>query len=159
MAEAPPFRFPRPDEATLDELVWGYEHFTRDPVRRPAKRNLVAACYRVHGDDFLPLVEHLFTATGSAMNLLGTIRCIFPLEAVRLLGAAAADGLDEEAAGASEPEGWLPDLASSTQAQPDVDPASTRRDDERRSDPDAGFFSEDELGFVSRSRTAEALNR
>jgi hypothetical protein len=77
-----------------------------------------------------------------------------------LLGAAAADGLgDEQAAGASGRAGWLPGLPSSTEVRPDVDPVSASRDDRQPSDPEAGFFSEDELGVATRSPTAEALNR
>jgi hypothetical protein len=160
MAAAPPFRFERPDEAILDELVGGYVQITDDPVTRAPKRNLIAACYRVHGENFLPLVLRLFTTTRTATNLLGVIRCLTPIEAVRLLGAASADGLDdEETGGADDREGWLPDLPSSTEGQPDDDPASTHRADQPRSNPGTGFFSEDELGVMARSRTAEALNR
>ncbi|HEV2006689.1 MAG TPA: hypothetical protein VGQ85_08765, partial [Candidatus Limnocylindrales bacterium] len=159
-AAAPPFRFGRPDEGTLDELVRGYEHITADPVRRPKKRNYLATCFRVHSDDFLPLVQRLFTTTGTATNLLGIIRGLSPSEAVRLLGAAAADDLDdEEAAGANDAGGSLPDLPRTTESRPDVNPTSISHSDRRPSNPDAGFFSEDELGVVSRSRTAEALDR
>jgi len=159
MAAAPPFRLPRPDEATHDELVRGYEHITGDPVRRGPKRNYVAACFRVHGDNFLPLVERLFSATASATNLLGIIRCLSPSEAVRILGAAAADELDdEETAGPSGPDGWPPALTSPTNPRPG-DPISTPWDGRRPSDPGAGFFSESELGAARRSPTAEALNR
>jgi hypothetical protein len=66
VASAPPFRHPSPDELLLRELVAGYEHITGDAVRRPAKRNLIAACHRVHGDAFLPLVAHRFASTGTA---------------------------------------------------------------------------------------------
>jgi hypothetical protein len=160
IAHAPTFLQERLDENALNAEISGYEHITGDPVRRPAKRNLVAACYRVHGENFLPLVQRLYAASGTATNLLGTIRCLSPSEAVRLLGAAAADGLDdEETAGASEPEGWLPDLPSSTQTRPDVDPASTPRDNRQPSNSDGGFFSDAELGAMGRSRTAKALSR
>lgn len=79
---APLFRYPPPDEPLLMELVAGYTHITGDPVRldRPAKRNLIATCYRVHGDDFLTLVQRLFERNGTATNLLGEIRCLHPAE-------------------------------------------------------------------------------
>ena len=159
MAAAPPFRLPRPDEATHDELVRGYEHITGDPVRRGAKRNYVAACYRVHGDGFLPLVQRLFVSRGTAVNLLGVIRCLFPSEAVRIFGVAAAEGLDdEEAAGTSGLDGWAPASSLPTIPRP-IDPISAPRDGRGQSAPEAGFFSESELGAVRRSPTAEALNR
>jgi hypothetical protein len=102
MVAAPTFQFDRPEDTNLDDLVRGYVHITGDPVTRAPKRNLIAAGYRVHGENFFPLVLRLFTTMGTATNLLGIIRCLSPIEAVRLLGAAAADGLgDEQAAGAS----------------------------------------------------------
>ena len=159
MAVAPPFRLGRADEATLDELARGYEHITNDPVRRAPKRNYVAAGYRVHGDNFLPLVQRLFVSRGTEVNLLGVIRCLFPSEAVRILGAAAADELDdEEAAGTSGPDGWPPALSFPTNPRPD-DPISAPWDGRGPSAPETGFFSESELGAARRSPTAEALNR
>jgi hypothetical protein len=47
-------------------------------VRRQAQRNLIAACYRVHGDDFLSLVRETFDRTGTATNLLGELRVLPP---------------------------------------------------------------------------------
>jgi hypothetical protein len=159
MAGAPPFRLPRPDEATLDEQVRGYEHITGDPVRRDKKRNLVAACYRVHGDNFLPLVQRLHMSSGTVVNLLGAIRCLTPSEAVRILGAAAADELDDaDAPGTSGPDGWPPAVTSSANPRPD-EPISPPWDGRGPPGPEAGFFSESELGAPRRSPTAEALNR
>jgi hypothetical protein len=130
MVAAPTFQFDRPEHTNLHDLVRGYVHITGDPVTRAPKRNLIAAGYRVHGENFFPLVLRLFTTMGTATNLLGIIRCLSPIEAVRLLGAAAADGLgDEQAAGASGRAGWLPGLPSSTEVRPDVDPVSASRDD------------------------------
>jgi hypothetical protein len=43
---------------------------------------LIAACYRVHGDAFLPLVARRFASSGTATNLLGDIRCLPPTEPV-----------------------------------------------------------------------------
>ena len=74
----PEFGHPSPDRSQLDDLVAGYEQITSDPVRRPAKRNLIAACYRVHGDDLLPLVREWFEHTGTVTNLLGELRVLPP---------------------------------------------------------------------------------
>jgi hypothetical protein len=75
---APAFPHPRCDGSVLEGQVRGYEQATRDPVRTPKKRNLVAACYRVHGEDFLPLVQEWFSRTGTATNLLFDIRMMAP---------------------------------------------------------------------------------
>jgi hypothetical protein len=58
----------------LDAVVQEYERITNDLVRRPKKRDLIAACYRVHGEDFLPFVADYFRVEGTAQNLLGVIR-------------------------------------------------------------------------------------
>lgn len=79
-AAGPLFRHLPPDEALLKELVAGYTHITGDPVRTQPKRNLVAACYRVHGDEFLPLVQRLFARNGTSTNLLGELRCLHPAD-------------------------------------------------------------------------------
>lgn len=78
IASAPRFSQPAPPREQLNALVAGYARITGDLVRGPAKRNLIAACYRVHGEDFLSLVAELFRATGTATNLLGEIRCMSP---------------------------------------------------------------------------------
>jgi hypothetical protein len=155
MAGAPPFRHPSPDESLLRELVAGYEHVTGDAVRRPAKRNLVAACYRVHGAAFLPLVARRFASTGTATNLLGDIRCLPPTDPThdterppRRASAAALPPASELAPGLTYPAG----------EPPPFDPTSTRRYDRRPSNLDAAsFFSDDELGIPS--PTARALGR
>ena len=76
IAEAPPFRYISPPSELLAELVRQYTRITGDPIRseRPWKRNLLAAAYRVHGADTVPLIEDVFRATGTATNLLGEIR-------------------------------------------------------------------------------------
>lgn len=157
MAGAPPFRFPRPDEALLDELVRGYEHITGDPVRRDPKRNLVATCYRVHGDEFLPLVQRLFVANGTATNLLGEIRCLAPGSAQR--GRGEPPAVSEPAA--QHPIDLAPGLIYPADDPPPFDPTSTRRYDRPASNPDAAtLFSDEELGAApARSPTAEALGR
>jgi len=74
MASAPKFRLGWVPDDVLTELVARYEATTGDPVRSPSKRNLVAACYRVHGEDFLPLVAFMLASRGTVTNLLGEIR-------------------------------------------------------------------------------------
>jgi hypothetical protein len=61
-------------EQELTRLCEGYTRITGDRVGTPGKRKLVAACYRVHGDDFLQLVAQQFAASGTATNLLGVLR-------------------------------------------------------------------------------------
>jgi hypothetical protein len=78
LANGPEFPHPRLTPAELDDQVRGYEQITGDLVRFPKKRNLLAACYRVHGDDFLPLVRETFEHTGTATNLLGELRVRSP---------------------------------------------------------------------------------
>lgn len=82
LTQAPVFSLPKVDEHHLDEMCAQYTAITGDPVlvteHRKGKRNLIAACYRVHGGDFLPLVRELFARSGSATNLLGTIRMMPP---------------------------------------------------------------------------------
>jgi hypothetical protein len=80
-------------------------------VRTQPKRNLVAACYRVHGDDFLPLAIETFERTGTATNLLGKLRVREPRD-----GTATASTSDTTLATAVTPtptsetsvDGWAP---------------------------------------------------
>lgn len=155
MAGAPPFGHPSPDESLLRELIAGYEHITGDAVRRPAKRNLVAACYRVHGDEFLPLVVRRFASTGTATNLLGDIRSLPLMEP-----AKEADDPQRGAIAATlaPPADLAPGLIYPADAPPRFDATSKRRYDRRPSNPDAAtFFSDAELGVPS--PTARALSR
>lgn len=71
---SPRFRYGPVSKEALDALVQEYVRITNDPVRRPKKRDLIAACYRVHGEDFLPFVADYFRVEGTAQNLLGVIR-------------------------------------------------------------------------------------
>lgn len=64
----------KPSNRTLDKLCAGYTAITGDPVFSEAKRNLVAVTYRVHGTNFLPLVQRYFDAAGHCINLLGDLR-------------------------------------------------------------------------------------
>jgi hypothetical protein len=154
---APAPRLPFVEDATLGEQIAGYVHITRDPVRSDRKRRLVALCYRIHGEAFLPHVQRIFARTGTATNLLWEIRCLPPLDD-RPSAHKASDR--SETAPGPEPL-LLPGLIYSADRRPPFDPTSTRRFDRRPSNPDAaGFFPDRELAAPpSRSRTAEALNR
>ena len=145
LERAPRFEHERPDKQTLDRMVEGYERVTGDRVRRPAKVNLVATAYRVHGEGFLLLVEFLFTARGSSTNLLGEIRCTGPIEAARLMGAAAAMDLDQSV---DEPTTVVNEQPT---AAAYVDAGSDGRAD--------GFFSDDELGPRQAPSRAKAGRR
>jgi hypothetical protein len=78
LAAAPAFRFASPSAEQLAELIRRYEEITGDSVHRQAKRNLVATCYRVHGDDTLAFIADEFARSGTPTNLLGTIRTSRP---------------------------------------------------------------------------------
>jgi hypothetical protein len=158
VAAGPPFRYPSPDESTLQDLVLGYEAITRDPVRRSAKRNLIAACYRVHGAGLLDRVRALFIETGTATNLLGYLRTTEP-------EAFDSDSADPIPHCAPPPpratNDALPGLTYSETDRPQFDADPKRRYDRRPSNPDAAaFFSAEELGVPPRhSPTAQALDR
>jgi hypothetical protein len=84
----PEFSLPSPAPAELDEQVRGYEQVTGEVVSSQPKRNLIAACYRVHGDNFLPLVRAAFERTGTATNLLGEMRRLPPRQTGAPTGTA-----------------------------------------------------------------------
>ena len=78
LADAPSFAYASPSAEQLAELKRRYTEITggpisEDPQRPPRKQNLLAACYRVHGNDTLCFIRDEFTATRTAVNLLGTI--------------------------------------------------------------------------------------
>ena len=93
VVDGPEFPHPRPTPSQLDDQVHGYEQATGDRVRTQAKRNLLAACYRLHGDDFLPLVAEWFGRTGTTTNLLGELRVLPPRDS-RPVEAAGSDWTD-----------------------------------------------------------------
>jgi hypothetical protein len=134
IASAPLFRYPPPDKALLEELVVGYTHITGDPVRRPKKRNLVATCYRVHGDDFLPLVLRLFVRNGTASNLLGEIRCLAPSQITWPPEGGSMDETGGQAPPASEA---VPGLIYSAENGLGSDPTSKPRHDRHVSNDEA----------------------
>jgi hypothetical protein len=80
LSGAPGFRIEdRVDDERLTLICEAYTAVTGDPVRipknhPPKKRNLIAAAYRVHGDDFIPFVRAVFLERGTATNLLGIVR-------------------------------------------------------------------------------------
>lgn len=78
VSDAPTFRFGPPTDTLLDRLVQEYQRITGDQIRTWRKRNLLAACYRVHGADVVPYIAEQFADQGTAQNLLGVIRCAAP---------------------------------------------------------------------------------
>jgi hypothetical protein len=167
-ATGPEFLHPGPSPSDLEGLVRTYEHITGDTVRRHAQRNLIAACYRVHGDEFPALVAEEFERTHTATNLLGELRVLPPRER----GQVTTDPPDSTANHESPPptEGAVP--AHPYQANPDsawcgcpeedlvpgllycaghrpvFGSAPTRRYDRRESNPAAAYF----FAFTSPTR-------
>jgi hypothetical protein len=144
MSDAPLFRHPSPDPSLLRELIEGYEHLTGDAVNHPRKRNFIAACYRVHGAAFLPLVMRLFESTGTAINLLGQIRLLAPQDRP----ATDAHVVEPEP---TEPQtraaaGPVTDPAASAARPGPVAHGSGRRDSRGPANPDTPtLFSEAEF--------------
>jgi hypothetical protein len=179
IADAPLFRFGPPSAAVLDEVVEQYQAITGDRIRPRGKRNLLAACYRLHGADLIPYVADEFAVLGTAQNLLGLIRCAPPREsgddevmANAEVGRAPAPlstaqtAADHLAGSASLPrsvgvdhdglpcpvESCLPGLIYCEGHCPRFDPTSKRRYDRRPSNPDAaGYFGGQEYGVGERS--------
>jgi hypothetical protein len=168
IAGAPLFRFGPPSAAFLDELVLQYQAITGDRIRPRGKRNLLAACYRLHGADLIPYVADGFAVLGTAQNLLGLIRCAPPREsgdepvlANAEVGRAPAPlrtaqptveslagsgslprGLGVDHSGLPCPaEHCLPGLIYCEGHRPRFDPTSKRRYDRRPSNGNAaGYF-------------------
>jgi hypothetical protein len=124
-------------------------------------RNLIAACYRVHGENFLVRVARRFERTGTTLNLLGLIRCEVPADErtaepaprLALLPPVSDPDLDDL--------DLLPGLTYGSVSRPPFDPTSSRRYDRRRSNPDAArFFKDEELGGPThQSPTSKAISR
>jgi hypothetical protein len=155
-----------------------YEHVTGDVVRRQAQRNLIAACYRVHGDDLLPLVLETFERTGTAINLLGELRVLRPRQPRpaadpdsptpsdrnrHQTGASVVGGqvrldqpaqVDPDSAWCGCPEEVLrPGLLYCEDHQPRFGSAPTLRHDRRESNPAAARF------FAARRQSATEAPR
>ena len=161
---APEFGFAPPPMETLEHLIRGYTDITSDTVATVRKRNLVAACYRVHGEDFLVLVEELFRVGGTATNLLGEIRCMAPrLEVRRPVPPLAEPATPAARAPGAKPSEdlalgcgccvamLLPGLIYCEAHRPPFNGRETRRYDRPRSNPDAArFFDDVELDGLKR---------
>lgn len=78
VAQAPDMVFDRIDGPDLDELCRAYTAITGDPVRTPGKRQLVAACHRIHGPDTIAVIGQILRETGTVTNLLGLVRIAPP---------------------------------------------------------------------------------
>jgi hypothetical protein len=159
IAAGPLFRFPPPEEELLDELCAGYTTITKDPVRSPAKRDLVATGYRVHGSDYLAVVEQRFRELGTVTNLLGEVRATPAVDDPDSVALDDQDAEVPEPVAAAMPA-ELPALVYSPTERPPFDPTSNRRYDRHPSNPAAGgFFSNDELGGAGDRPGVKALTR
>jgi hypothetical protein len=160
--EAPEFRWDSPSETVLDYLAQAHLNITGQRIRSVSQRDLLAACYRVHGADVLPYIADEFHVQGTAQNLLGIIRCAPPREMsiARPLAdnevkprtdadavAGTRDTAFEAASGQNGPpcpiERCLPNLIYCDDHRPAFDPASRRRYDRRASNPDAAPYFAD----------------
>jgi hypothetical protein len=146
---APKFRITdRVDDETLARICAAYTAITGDPVRteRPFKKNLVAAAYRVHGDDFLPFLRDLFEANGTATNLLGILRSSPPRN---LAGVPADPAPSEDARDGrtsphpDEPGGGTLDVNRPWSVQEVADALGEGHREEGRP-PEPGWFGEPE---------------
>jgi hypothetical protein len=108
VATGPEFRYLNPTPSQLEEQVRGYEQITGSRVLRQPQRNLIAACYRVHGDDFVALVREWFARTGTTNNLLGELRVLPPRTAAS--SATAQNSMSDVEADAPEDRAPAPEL-------------------------------------------------
>jgi hypothetical protein len=104
ICDAPTFRFGPVPRARLDELASRYQAVTGDPLRTVKQRNMLAACYRVHGEDAIPFIADEFALRGTAQNLLAIVRLTPPRDAGDgQLPAPAPATADLEGHGTPEP--------------------------------------------------------
>lgn len=162
--DAPPFRLDPPSTVLLQHLAQQYQDLTGDPVRTQRKRNFLAACYRVHGPDLVPLIRDEFATGGTARNLLGVIRCMPPRSEEESLSPADSGApatptpVSEMAAGHHGPpcpiERCLPGLVYCQSHQPPFDPTSRRRYDRRPSNPLASHYFVGDNSYAGVDRVA-----
>lgn len=174
VSDAPKFRFSPPSAAVLDELVEEYQRITGDQIRTQKKRNLLAACYRVHGADVILFIADVFAVQETAQNLLGIIRFApqgetgdQPLTGDDVGGRTDAQPVSFVLAGdlAQAPdhdgppcsiERCLPNLIYCEHHSPPFDPTSRRRYDRRPSNPDAARYFVDQTHPSGSSATTGA---
>jgi hypothetical protein len=166
IAAAPPFSFGPPTPERLEALVAGYVRLTGDPVGRSAKRNFLAACFRMHGEDTLGVIAERYRVTGTITNLLGAVRCLprrtrpttnaapgaAPLSPIAIQVVSAprrVPAMDRTVLLAQAPfdcgcplERLLPDLVYCRDHVPAFDGRDERRHDRRASNPEAARFFE-----------------
>lgn len=139
----PSFGFDPPASELLARLVQYYEAVTGDPVRTRKKRNFVAAAYRVHGSDFVPLLEEEFTRLGTAANLLGVLRSM-PRRNEGVQEGPPGKAPQTTAADHEGPpcpvEQCIADVIYCGAHRPRFDPTSRRRWDRHLSNPDAAVY-------------------
>jgi hypothetical protein len=165
----------------LERLVQQYQNVTGDQIRRPKKRNLLAACYRVHGADVIDYIADEFGAQGTAQNLLGIIRSSAPRGTGDVPPPPDVEARSrQDAYGATRPSPAIAAVPNGIAGRsPDhdgppcpiehclpnliycddhyrFDPTSKRRYDRRPSNPDAAsYFGGESSGPNSRSTTAD----
>lgn len=139
----PSFGFDPPASELLARLVQYYEAVTGDPVRTRKKRNFVATAYRVHGSDFVPLLEEEFTRLGTAANLLGVLRSM-PRRNEGVQEGPPGKAPQTTAADHEGPpcpvEQCIADVIYCGAHRPRFDPTSRRRWDRHLSNPDAAVY-------------------
>ena len=156
------FRFDSPSADVLDRLVQHYRTVTGENVHRSKQRNLLATCYRVHGEDVFAYISDQFAVHGTANNLLGIIRSEPPREPGDDASRAGGDdalrsgerpasqvrrpvalGVDHEGPPCPLELCW-PEVIFCYTHFPAFDPHSHRRYDRHRSNPDAAIYFADQ---------------
>jgi hypothetical protein len=138
IAAAPSFSYPPPSDLELAALVEGYVRITGEPVRRGGQRNLIATGYRVHGLDYLTLLEETYRATGTT-NLLGEVRCTPPRPNVQIQSETTAS-LRHALDCGCRLEALLLGLVYCADHRPPFNGDDRRRHDRRPSNPEAARF-------------------
>lgn len=81
LAASPKYELDAPDLAKRRELEEAYEIVTGSPVTSPSMSNLLAASWRVHGEDTRALLLDLFEEIPTTTNLLLRLRAAHPRKA------------------------------------------------------------------------------
>ena len=119
LPSAPTFSADWLDDHQLTAICAAYEQITGVAIRTPKKRNLVAAAARVHGEDFIRLIQARFAETGTERDLLGYLRTspLRAAEAVAPVAASRAESAQPSPPTAARPYGDT----SSSQVEPWTD--------------------------------------
>lgn len=96
-------RYDRIEGAELDRPCRAYTAITGDPAKTRGKKQLLAACFRVHGPDTLAYIEYMYQESGTVTNLLGVLRSADPPPAGEPVAHPAPDASNPVAPPASTP--------------------------------------------------------